>query len=74
MINLLFLKSSVDLKWNKVPKNVEVGLNQELSIECDAIGSPPPTIEWLQHVKSVDSSSNSNGRYIWFTIVCIAAS
>lgn len=46
----------VELKWNKTPKDlVEVAINQELSMECDASGTPEPIIEWTKH-------SNNNSK------------
>lgn len=43
---------------------MEVGLNQELVLECDAIGSPQPAIEWVKHANPNDKSNNSNGE-LW---------
>lgn len=48
----------VELKWLKVPKReVEVGLNQELALECEAQGSPQPTIEWYKYGNSTDNDA-----------------
>lgn len=57
--------TTVELKWSKLPKDLfEVSLNKELSVECDAIGVPQPTIEWSK--LSINSNErnhlNSNGR------------
>ena len=46
------------MKWRKVAKDTEVGLNQELLLECDAVGSPEPTVEWLKHSPPKDQTSN----------------
>lgn len=41
--------NSVEMKWNKTSKELnEIGLQQELLLECDAIGSPEPKIEWFK--------------------------
>uniref|UniRef100_A0A6G1SDF4 Hemicentin-2 n=1 Tax=Aceria tosichella TaxID=561515 RepID=A0A6G1SDF4_9ACAR len=41
---------NVELKWVRTPKDkVELGLGQQVSLECDAIGSPQPIIEWFKH-------------------------
>lgn len=50
----------VEMKWKKIPKDVEIGLNQELSLECEAIGYPEPTVEWIRHVSSKENNSNGN--------------
>lgn len=52
---------TVDLKWTKIPKDAEVGLNQELELECDAIGSPEPTFEWLKH--EMKDHGGNNGKF-----------
>lgn len=49
------------MKWNKTPKEqVEVGLNQELQLECDATGSPEPLIEWIKHSALQAAQERSN--------------
>lgn len=47
------------LEWSKVPKTeLEVALNQDISVECDATGFPQPTIEWTRHSNSDHPKSN----------------
>lgn len=46
-----------------MPKDAEVGLNKELSVECDAIGVPSPTIEWFKHTTPSDRQFNLNGEF-----------
>lgn len=36
----------VQLKWIEEPKDVVVGVGNQLSIPCSADGSPKPKIEW----------------------------
>lgn len=53
--------SIVELKWVKVPEPmVEVGLGKEISIECDAVGLPVPTIYWLKHESSTISEKKNS--------------
>lgn len=48
----------VEMKWTKAPKEqLEVGLNQPISLECDADGSPKPTIEW--HKQAADGAGGN---------------
>ena len=51
------------MKWTKTPKDqTEVGINQELRLECDAQGSPEPRIEWAKHLdkaEAVDGNGES---------------
>lgn len=37
------------MKWNKLPKDqVELGIGQDIALECGALGSPQPQIEWYK--------------------------
>lgn len=57
---------TVELKWMKLPIDTEVGLNQDVSIECDAIGQPQPQITWTRHPTS--ANRGLNGKYLDLTI------
>jgi hypothetical protein len=53
---------NVELKWTKTPKDkVEVGLGQQVSLECEAVGSPQPIIEWFKHTTSSNDWSGGHG-------------
>lgn len=50
------------MKWSKVPKDqVEVGINQDVSLECEAIGSPQPSVEWFKHSSGLADNRSSSG-------------
>lgn len=50
------------MKWSKTPKDkVELGVGQELALECDASGSPQPVIEWFKHWN--EHFGGANGEY-----------
>lgn len=56
--NLLKLfRCPVELKWKIIPKDVDIGVGHDAQLECDAIGSPQPTIEWR---KLTDGRRNGN--------------
>lgn len=57
-LTLLQINSLVELKWSKLPVDTEVGLNQGMSIECDAIGQPQPQIMWTKHPSSMGRGFN----------------
>lgn len=53
------------MKWTKLIYDTEVGLNQDLSIECDATGQPRPTISWLRHPNNIIKTSlNSTCKFV----------
>lgn len=51
----------VELKWNKLPADTEVGLNQDVSVECDATSQPQPQIQWTK--LSSSTVRGFNGKY-----------
>lgn len=46
-----------------MPTDTEIGLNQDLSVECDAIGQPQPQITWTKHPSSSSTNHGSNGKF-----------
>jgi hypothetical protein len=52
--------NTVELKWNKLPADTEVGLDKDVSIECDATSQPQPTIQWTR-LPSSSTGKSSNG-------------
>lgn len=57
-----FVLLSVELKWTKIPRDTEIGLNQEMILDCDALGSPEPKIEWRRLTTNNESKhTSSNG-------------
>uniref|UniRef100_A0A6G1SD09 Hemicentin-2 n=1 Tax=Aceria tosichella TaxID=561515 RepID=A0A6G1SD09_9ACAR len=55
---------NVELKWNKVPADTEIGLNKDVTIECDATSQPNPIIQWTKLPSSTSKGLNDSNKSI----------
>ncbi|CAG9531265.1 unnamed protein product [Cercopithifilaria johnstoni] len=60
-LNAEHLTEAPYLHFTKTPKEVEISEGNELVLKCEAIGIPPPVIEWARNDNLIHAMEESNG-------------